>query len=192
MNKLQISVTGGLAASLVLGAAGPAPAQTPAPPSGPPPSWDSLIPCAQKADPVDGFKCYQAAMRAAGYAPNPEITARERRRTFGLALPSIGSHKPAARPQTEVAQATPGARPAAPQEDPEDRVTVKLEQVALIPPLNRLLLITTEGGVWQQTDSETVSPPPKPGETMTVVHGKISGYFCQFDRLTKVRCIRTH
>ena len=192
MNTLQKSGTGALVASFLLAAAGSALGQTPTPPPGPPPSWDSLIPCAQKGDPVEGFKCYQAAMRAAGYAPNPEIAAAERRRKFGLSLPSIGSHKPVAKPQMEVAQATPGVRAPPPQEEPEDRVTVKLEQVALIPPLNRLLLITTEGGVWQQTDSETVSPTPKPGETMTIIRGKIGGYFCQFDRVTRVRCIRTH
>ena len=192
MNKIERLGTGALFASFLLGAAGSALGQTSGPPPGPPPSWDSLIPCAQKGDPVEGFRCYQAAMRAAGYAPNPEIAAVERRRKFGLSLPSLGSHKSAAKPRAEVAQATPDARAAPPQEEPEDRVTVKLEQVALIPPLNRLLLVTTEGGIWQQTDSETVSPTPKPGETMTVIRGKIGGYFCQFDRVTKVRCIRTH
>ena len=184
----KLSVAGALVAAVL---AGPAAAQTTAP-SGPPPSWDSLIPCAQKADPAEGFKCYQAAMRAAGYTPNPEIAATERRRKFGLSLPLVGPHKPAARPRTELAQAKPNAVPAPPPEEPEDRVTVKLEQVALIPPLNRLLLITAEGAVWQQTDDEVVSPTPRPGESMTVVHGKISGYFCQFDRVTRVRCIRTH
>ncbi len=91
-----------------------------------------------------------------------------------------------------MAQAKPSEGPAPPPEEPEDRVTVKLEQVALIPPLNHLLLITAEGAVWQQTDNETVSPLPKPGDPMTIIHGQISGYFCQFDRVTRVRCIRTH
>lgn len=188
----KLSAAGALAAAAL---AGPATAQS-ATPSGPPPSWDSLIPCAQKADPVEGFRCYQAAVRAAGYAPNPEIAAAERRRTFGLTLPFVG-HKAAANPEGHAAKTSPGspaasaAAPPAPQED-TDRVTVVLDQVALIPPLNRLLLITKEGAVWQQTDSETVAPAPKPGQTMTVVHGSISGFFCQFDKRTKVRCTRTH
>ncbi len=84
------------------------------------------------------------------------------------------------------------APPAAAEEESQDRVTVKLDQVALIPPLNRLLMVTTEGAVWLQTDSETVSPTPKPGASMTIIHGKINGYFCQFDRLNKVRCRRSH
>jgi hypothetical protein len=180
--------------------AGPAAAQT-AVPSGPPPSWESLIPCAQKADPAEGFKCYQVALRAAGYVPNPQVVAEDRRRRFGLPLPSIG-HKgpPKTEPKLAQAQAQPGPgptaaaprAPAAAPEESEDRVTVTLEQVALIPPLNRLLLVTTDGGIWQQTDSETVAPLPRPGQTMTVLKGSISGFFCQFDKRTKVRCTRTH
>jgi hypothetical protein len=184
IGKLSAAVLG---AALV---AGPAAAQTA--PAGPPPSWESLIPCAQKADPVEGFKCYQAAVRAAGYAPNPEIAATERKRRFGLpALPSIG-HKAAAKPERQGQPAAAPAAPSAPVEEAEDRVTVELEQVALIPPLNRLLLVTKDGGIWQQTDSETVAPLPKPGQTMTVVKGSINGFFCQFDKRNKVRCKRTH
>ncbi len=138
---------------------------------------------------MEGFRCYQAAVRAAGYAPNAEIVAQDRRRKFGLPAISLGSHKPK-EPKAETAQA--GPRAAAPEEAAEDRIAVKIEQVALIPPLNRLLIVTTDGAIWQQTDSETVSPTPRPGSSMTVVRGKISGYFCQFDRLNKVRCIRTH
>ena len=172
--------------------AGPAAAQTAAP-SGPPPSWESLIPCAQKADPAEGFKCYQAAMRGAGYSPNAEVVAADRKRHFGLTLPSIG-HKAADKPERQAAQVAPGAAPAAapPAAASEDRIEVELEQVALIPPLNRLLMVTKDGGVWQQTDSETVAPLPRPGQTMTVVKGSISGFFCQFDKRNKVRCVRTH
>ena len=192
MKSFRKVMAGALGAGLVVGIAAPAAAQSV--PAGPPPAWDALIPCAQKADPAEGFRCYQAAMRAAGYSPNPEIAATERRRRFGLPSLPLISHKPSSKTKTESAQAQSGLRAAAaPEEEPqEDRVTVTLEQVALIPPLNRLLLVTTEGAIWQQTDSETVSPTPKPGSSMTIVHGKISGFFCQFDRVTKVRCVRTH
>ena len=181
----KLSAAGALVLSVL---AGHAAAQT-ATPSGPPPSWDSLIPCAQKADPAEGFRCYQAAMRAAGYTPNPEVAATEKRRRFGLPLPSIG-HKAAPKPEAQAQRGA--AAPAPPPEEPENRVSVTLEQVALIPPLNRLLLVTTEGAIWQQTDSETVAPLPKPGQPMTIIKGSISGFFCEFDKRTKVRCVRTH
>ncbi len=159
-------------------------------PSGPPPSWQSLIPCARSADPVDGFNCYQAAVRAAGYTPNPEIVAAERRRRFGLVLPSFGQ-KGAGDRQAERALAPAGAHNPGDREA-DDRITYVLDQVATLRPLDRLLLVTREGAVWMQTDSETVAPLPKAGQSMTVVKGAISGFFCQFDKRTKVRCVRTH
>ena len=188
MIKVRTVMAGALGAATMIGLAGPAAAE--AVPPGPPPSWDALIPCAQKGDPAEGFRCYQAAMRAAGYAPNPEIAATERRRKFGLPALSLGSHKADSRARRDLVQAQAPAT--APEEEAQDRVTVKLDQVALIPPLNRLLMVTTDGAVWQQTDNETVSPTPRPGASMTIVHGRINGYFCQFDRLNKVRCTRTH
>lgn len=182
--------------------AGPAMAQPAAEhPSGPPPSWESLIPCAQKADPKEGFACYQAAMRAAGYSPNPEIAAAEKRRKFGLNVPTPFKHKE--KPAAEVAQAgsrpaeapAPGAAPASAAASPaeeEGKVTVQLSQVALIPPQNRLLLVTAEGAIWEQTDDEVVTPRPKPGQTIQIERNGFGGYFCRFDKFTKVRCTRTH
>lgn len=204
MKNEVLAIAGG---ALVLALAGAAAAQTPTP-SGPPPSWESLIPCAQKSDPVEGFKCYQAAMKAAGFAPNAAVVAADKRRSFGLQLPSFHARKPA---ETKVAQAAatapaaPAAAPAPvsapaparpapppPAKEPEDQVTVTLDAVAVTPPLNRLLLVTTEGAVWQQTDDDTVAPLPRPGQTMTVIKGSIDGFFCRFDKRTKVRCKRTH
>ena len=168
---------------------------------GPPPAWDSLIPCAQKADPAEGFACYQAAMRAAGYKPT-EQEATQRRRGFGLTLPFKHAQKEPRRPSSEVAQAAGGAAPSG-KATPEaavseaaaedaNKITVQLSQVALIPPQNRLLLVTTDGAIWEQRDDEAVSPRPKPGQTIRIEKSRFGGYFCWFDRLTKVRCLQTH
>jgi hypothetical protein len=184
-------------AGLWIGLCSPAAAQDQgARPSGPPPSWDSLIPCAQKSDPKEGFACYQAAMRAAGYAANPEIVAADKRRKFGLNVPTPFKHEP--KPAAEKgakAQASAGSASAAapaPPEEEQNSVAVKLSQVALIPPQNRLLLVTEEGAIWEQTDSEMVSPRPKPGQSIQIEQNRFGGYFCRFDKLTKVRCTRTH
>jgi hypothetical protein len=190
-------LAGALAAGVWLGAGALACAQdAPARPSGPPPSWDSLIPCAQKADPKEGFACYQAAMRAAGYAPNPEIAAAEKRRRFGLNLPTPFKHEAKALPK-QVAEAGGKAQPSnpappPPAEEDETSVAVKLSQVALIPPQNRLLLVTEEGAIWEQTDDESVSPRPRPGQAIQIEQNRFGGYFCRFSKLTKVRCTRTH
>jgi hypothetical protein len=174
-------------AALVVAGASAAVAQEAAP-AGPPPSWESLIPCAQKSDPAEGFRCFQQALRAAGYAPNPVAVAADKRRSFGLQLPKVHL----GRREDAKPAAAPRAPAAAPEPERADEVAVTLEQVALTPPLNRLLLVTTEGAVWQQTDNDTVAPLPRPGQTMTVIKGSIDGFFCRFDKRTKVRCRRLH
>lgn len=162
-------------------------------PSGPPPAWDKLIPCAQKADPAEGFACYQAAMKAAGYVPDNKAVAEDRRRTFGL--PNLLRRSPEDRqakaekaPKPEKA---PKAAPAAP-EDSEDLISVQLAEIAFIPPANKMLMVMSDGAVWEQTDSQQIRPFPRSGQPMTIRRTKFGGYFCQFDRVNAVRCIRKH
>ena len=179
-------------------AAGAASAQ-PAPGAGTPPSWDVLTHCAAMADEDARLSCYDAAMRAAGYAPKPAEVSAEKRRRFGLSFPEISllrRHAKQAGAQTAAA-AEPAAAPAAPAEparveDDPNRVTVTLDVVATIQPSHRLALFTTDGAVWMQLDDETVSPFPKAGQTITIRRNPFGGYFCDFDKRNAVRCARKH
>lgn len=181
MRALAIwSAGAGLAAGVAL-APGAASAQSAAPPS-----WETLVRCAQMADSDDELACYREAMRAAGFRADPKVVEADRKRRFGLSLPSLRR-----RGDTEApAQAArSGAAPAA-AEPEDDSVTVEIAQVALIPPMNRLLLITADGGVWEQTDTDAVNPRPRPGRTFEIRRTGMGGYFCRFGRVS-VRCKRT-
>ncbi len=187
-----------LAAVVSLGAPGSARAQVAtAQPSGPPPSWEALIHCAESGDPDAELLCYRAALRAAGYARNPQAAAAERRKHFGLAIPSINllKHGKKEQPAPTSQAAAPGAAPApaeAESEADQTEVTVELEELALIPPAGKLLLITTDGGIWEQIDNERVVPQPKKGQSFKIRRTRFGGFFCQFDRTTAVRCVRKH
>lgn len=159
------------------------------------PAWDTLAKCADMPNDADSLACFRQAMHAAGYQPAPQV-ASERRRRFGLNLPLIHHDheaKPASQP-AEVAQANGPVASAAPADVGEnaDKVSVQLSDVAVIPPANRLLLVTTDGAVWKQTDDEKVSPWPKPGQTIQIERNSFGGYFCRFDKFTKIRCTRSH
>jgi len=131
-------------------------------------------------DEGDRLNCYDAAMRAAGYAPKPEAVTAARHKLFGLAAPNILKHKD----KREAA-----AAPSTVRED-ADNVTVTLEQVARLHD-NKLLLITTEGAIWEQTDDVEVAPTPKAGQEMTIRRNRFGGYFCDASRYKSVRCTRS-
>ena len=158
---------------------------------GAPPDWSTLVRCAGMGDADARLACYDTAMRNAGYAPKPEIVAQERRKHFGLPMPKLNilKHEGKERGSAEAQQGKAAPAPL-PQED-EDRIDVTLEQVAVTVG-SKLIFITTEGQVWEQTDSAVVQRQPKPGYVMTIRVGKLKGYFCQTDKWTSVRCERTH
>ena len=151
-----------------------------------PPSWDTLAKCADMTDAAKELDCYRAAMRAAGYVRNPQVAAAERHKTFGVELPSL--HKRAEKPSRgEKAEA--GAAPAAEAED-ADHITVKIVEVAYTRPLNQLLMVMSDGGVWVQTDTISLTFEPKPGQSLEIRKTRFGGYFCKFDRSNAVRCER--
>ncbi len=157
-----------------------------------PPSWDSLVKCAEMSDPADELACYRAAMRAQGYKPNVQAVETQRRKLFGLSLPSVNlaQREPKGdKPASAAAGQAAGAPEA--EETSGDRVDVVLAQVAMIPPNNRLLLITSDGAIWEQTDTEVVNPRPKAGDRLNIRRTNFGGYFCRFSRVNSVRCRRT-
>ena len=189
-NRVALIAAATLAASWVASTARAQPAE-PAPTRSPP-SWDALAHCADISADEEVAACFRAAMKAAGYQPTPKVAA-DRRRRFGLDLPVIRREHAPKPPKAQVAQTEASHAPAGATPDNGDdrnRVSVELSDVATIPPENRLLLVTTDGAVWRQPDDERVSPCPKPGQKIQIERNSFGGYFCRFDRLTKVRCTR--
>ncbi len=149
--------------------------------SGTPPPWPSLVRCAEMGDEGDRLNCYDAAMRSAGYAPKPAAVSAARHRLFGLATPKIALGRKS-KDKVETAKASSG--------EDENNVTVTLGQVARLHD-DKLLLITTEGAIWEQTDQVEVQPGPKEGQSMTIRRGPLGGFFCDVNKWKSVRCTRT-
>jgi hypothetical protein len=183
MNRLQ-TIAVAVAALGAMQAATPVSAQ-PAPNA--PPSWDALVHCADMTDSAKELECYRTAMRAAGYRRNPEREAAEQRKGFGLSLPKFGPSKPEKGAAVAAAPGTPTAEP--PKAD-ANVITVTVAEVAYMRPLNQLLIVTTDGAVWAQNDTEPVNFEPKRGQTVTIRRTPFGGYFCDFGRSNAVRCER--
>jgi hypothetical protein len=189
VSKLNVAAAAaaGMAGAIALGLAGTASAQDASSPSTPP-SWDTLVRCAQMASDDGRLSCYDAAMRAAGYGPKPAEVAAEHRKRFGLPAPKINILK---HHDTESGRETAhvASSSAEPQENP-DKVTVTIEEVATLQPGDRLLVITGEGQIWEQTDTTPLNTTPKPGDMMEVRRNMFGGFFCAPNKYQAVRCKR--
>jgi len=53
-----------------------------------------------------------------------------------------------------------------------------------------ILLISTDGAVWEQTDGDAITNRPEPGDTVDISKGMFGGYMCQVSRWQTVRCQR--
>jgi hypothetical protein len=191
VSKLNVAAAAaaGVAGAIALGLAGSAAAQDASAPSTPP-SWDALTHCAQMPADDARLSCYDAAMRAAGYAPKPAEVAEEHRKKFGLPTPKLSILKHHDTEQGRQAAAQGGAAaPAAPAANP-DKVMVTVQEVATIQPDDRMLVITDEGQIWEQTDSTALSSTPKSGDMMEIRRNFIGGYFCVPNKYQAVRCKR--
>jgi len=56
--------------------------------------------------------------------------------------------------------------------------------------LGHVILTSTDGAVWEQTDGDPVNQRPEPGDTVEVSKSMFSGYMCHVSRWQAVRCQR--
>jgi hypothetical protein len=56
--------------------------------------------------------------------------------------------------------------------------------------VGHMLMISTDGAVWEQTDGDAIQTRPSPGDTVEVSKGMLGGYMCQVTRWQSVRCQR--
>ena len=152
---------------------------------GTPPAWDTLVRCAQTPDETERLACYDAAMRSAGYAPNPTAVAEDRRKKFGLSVPKVNVFK---HHKKEEGSAVAGVAP--PIEENADRVDVTVDQIAVSQPTNKVIIFTTDGQIWQQTDTTQINTYPKEGDTLEIRKEILGGYMCDVNKYQSVNCKR--
>jgi len=176
---VTIALVAGMAAS---GAASVAFAQA----AGASPSWDTLVKCAQTPDESARLACYDAAMRAAGYSPNPEAVAAEHHKAFGLSMPKVTVFKK--KKQEEGAEVA-GAAPAPPVDNP-NQTEITVDQIAITQPAGKIIIFSTDGQIWRQVDTTSINNLPKEGDTVPIHKEVLGGYFCDVNKYQSVRCQR--
>jgi hypothetical protein len=116
---------------------------------------------------------------------NQKDAQAEKKRDFGLGqnAPSVAAVKPK---KERVAKAPKAPKP---ENDGVHSLILTLASVETTP-VGRLLLTSTDGAVWEQTDSDGITHMPEPGDTVQVSKGMLGGYMCQVTRWQAVRCQR--
>lgn len=212
MARLMLK-TGGVAAALTMAALGAARAQDA--PAGTPPAWGTLVRCAQMSDEQARLGCYDTAMRAAGYAPKPEAVEANKRERFGLSAPQLQNLNRQEQQAGEAEASGQSARAAVAQARQEEKqakleekqakaearrankaaqategeITVQVAQVATLKPSDRLVIFTTDGAIWEQTETDP-APLPASGDTITIHKSTFGGYLCDVSKYKAVRCKR--
>ena len=134
--------------------------------------WAAIGKCAAIKDDDARHACSDDVLRKAGLLPGAEAAAETKsadsRKRFGLQ-----------RPTTDAASRHDGAQ-----------VEVTLASVHQGGD-GKLVLTTTEGAVWRQSESDAVRPQPVQGQTMTIVKGSLGGFLCKSSRYVAFRCFRS-
>ena len=154
--------------------------------AGKPPSWDALVRCAQTPDESERLACYDAAMHAAGYAPDAAAVSAVHHKSFGLSMPKVNVFKQKKREEgAKIAGAAP-----APIEESPNQIEVTIDQIAITQPAGKIVIFTSDGQIWRQTDTTTVNSMPKEGDTLSIHKEVLGGFFCDVNKYQSVRCSR--
>ena len=160
--------------------------------------WGAVSRCATIASDATRLACVDRVFREAGMGPSAEARSAERRRGFGLETAKpvpvqrpvpVAKPAPAAIAATAPRPAAKAAKAPAPPPERDDRVMVTLARVAEGGD-RRLLLTTSEGAVWRQTESEPVRPMPEAGDMMEVRRTSLGGFMCKVGKYASFRCAR--
>lgn len=147
--------------------------------------WSAVGECAQRGDERSRHACLDDVLRQAGLLTR-ETEVRDRQQQFGL-------EGGAGRVASPVPPPVPApATPAVPEPRPPDVDRLQVEVAAATKgPDGKVVLTTTDGAVWQQTDSDTIQRLPTAGSPVNIRKASLGSYVCSLASRVAFRCRRT-
>lgn len=150
--------------------------------------WALLKQCAAQADDAARHGCTDAVLRRAGLLAGTRDATPPSHTPMATGSPAPAP-APAGQPPAWYAAAAPfTARSAAAAREP-DRIEVTLSSVQNTAD-GKLLLTTSDGAVWKQTESQTLSAVPQQGQAMTIKRKSLGSFMCEPGRYVSFRCYR--
>ena len=164
-------------------------------------AWAAMTKCGVIAEDAARHACSDDVLQKAGAVPTAEAKSSAQRKQFGLeSQPSraaASAKSPAPAQVSPAAPAQPSAKgsasapsPAAPRaKAQDDRVEVTLSNVMKAGD-GTLVLTTSDGAAWRQSESGVLRPEPAEGQKMTIMKKSFGGFMCVSDKRVAFRCYR--
>lgn len=173
-------------AALFLATAGPAMAQDSVPAQD---RWAQVAACGNERSIEARHACVDSVMRAAGVL-DPELETAINRENFGRSERSAPQSSAASVAAAAVDYSQPSEVGVPPQSSPPLNGIMTRVAFARLSGSRRLVVTTTEGAVWRQTDTGSIRRLPREGESFEVREGALGSYRCTFNDMTTFRCER--
>jgi hypothetical protein len=155
--------------------------------------WAQVAACAAERCNESRHACVDAVLRAAG-ALDAATEVAVNRENFGRTdrpapTPPPPPPPPVAAPASAARPAPAAPPPLAAPPAPIDGITTQVASARLGSD-RRLMVVTAEGAVWRQTDTDVIRRLPRAGESFEVRNGALGSFRCTFNGNTSFRCER--
>jgi hypothetical protein len=150
--------------------------------------WNQVVACATQRSVEARHACMDDVLRAAG-ALDTATEVAVNRENFGREERAVPPPPPSAPPPAPVAAAAVAVPARVAPPPPVTGISTRVASVRLSGD-RKLRVTTTEGAVWQQSDSDTIRRMPREGEAFEVREGSLGSYRCTFNETTTFRCER--
>lgn len=148
--------------------------------------WAAVAGCAQQVTERARHSCVDQVLRDAGLL-TPQMSEQQQRRAFGF----DNAAPPAAAAPVPPAPAPAPAAPASARKADPDRMEAQIAAVATSADGGKLVITTSEGAVWRQTEALKVLPPPQAGDQLNIRKGALGSYLCRIGSSASWRCTRS-
>lgn len=152
-------------------------------------AWAAMTKCAAIAAADSRHACADDVMRSAGLLPVTQDKPAAQVEPVTQAKP-IASADSAERQKRFGQQTGASANSASPPQKDDNQLDVTLAAVEQGGD-GKLVLTTTEGGIWRQVERIVIFPLPRQGQTITITKTSFGGFMCKPTKWVAFRCYRT-
>ena len=142
-------------------------------------NWSAIAACGAIDNADKRHACMDDVLRQAGVLTEARI-ARNTRQEFGRQPKPAKAAKPARVQRAEAARSRP---------EEIDQLVTTVKSVSYVG-YRQLRVVTTEGSVWDQTQTAEFNMEPSPGDGFSIEKASLGSYLCRFGRSKSYRCKR--